>query len=139
NRTEMYIRSGNLAKASAECRRAHDIYRRLSSDPGIAEVHKFYGVLHRERGEGDEAERHFTEAVGLARRCGDRLLEAETLSEWARLHRTESRNRESLHALNDAYRIFAELHAARELLDLDRRLDGLEVDYLQVVRAWGES
>ena len=139
NRTDMYLRSGELSQAETECARAFAIFQEMGHDAGLAESHKCFGILSRERGEREASGQHFDRAVLLARRCGDRLLEAETLSEWARLHRLADCNREALQSLNDAYRIFADLAAARELLDLERRLDGLEIGYLQVVSAWAES
>lgn len=139
NRTELYLRSGKFDKARTSCDRAFEIFSRLGAEAGVAEVYKFYGVLYRETSKPQLADSHFESAVSIARRCGDRLLEAEALSEWAMVHRTESRNREALHCLNEAYHIFSALGAGRELLDLDRRLDGLETSYLEVVRTWGES
>ena len=69
----------------------------------------------------------------------DRLVQAESLSEWALAHLKEQKNREALYCLNRAHHLFSDLHARRDLLDLDRRLDGLEATYLSVVAAWGES
>lgn len=51
----------------------------------------------------------------------------------------KERSREALQCLETAHRLFGELSARRELLDRDRRLDGLENTYLRVVAAWGES
>lgn len=139
NRAEMYLRSGRFERARTACDQAFEIFSRLRTDGGLAEVHKLYGLLYRFGGKPGLADAHFGSSIELSRRCGDRLLEAEAMSEWALVHRSADRNREALQCLNDAHRIFSQLHAARELLDLDRRLDGLETSYLEVVRAWGES
>ncbi len=139
NRAELYLKVGDFRRARDRCDQAFEIFGRLGADGGMGEAYKFYGVLHREAGKPVLADTSFRSAVDLARRCQDLLLEAETLMEWAPLYVSQDRNREALASLNAAYRLFATLHAQRELLDIDRRLDALEATYLQVVRAWGES
>ena len=139
NRAELYVRSREAQRARECCDRAFDLYRRIHSAPGLAETHKWYGVIFRDAARQDLADSHLRAAVEAARACDDRLLEAEALSEWAVAHLTAERNREALQCLNDAHRLFSDLHARRELLDLDGRLDHLEDTYLRVVRSWGES
>jgi putative nucleotidyltransferase with HDIG domain len=85
------------------------------------------------------ADVHFARAGELASQSGDRRLEAEVFAASALNHLEQTRNPEALRCLNDAYRAFSELGARAALLDLDRRLDGLEHTYLQVVAAWAES
>jgi putative nucleotidyltransferase with HDIG domain len=85
------------------------------------------------------AEDHFRRAIDLAESCQDRLLEAETHSEWALLHLAAGRNRDALLGLNRASRLFTDLRARAELLDAEQRLDKLEQTYLRVVKAWGDS
>lgn len=139
NRAELYLRTNRFGRARVACDRAFEVFGRLGFDSGLAEVNKFYGMLYRETGKPQLADTHLEAAVRLARQCHDRLLEAESLSEWAQVHGARSRNREALHCLNGAHQIFSELHARRELNDLDRRLDHLEVGYLELVRKWAES
>ena len=42
-------------------------------------------------------------------------------------------------ALNRSHQLFVQLRARRDLADLDRRQNRLEVGFLAVVREWGES
>src|SRR5690606_7261473 len=48
SRAELYLRSGSLARARESCDRAFEIFARMESHSGLAEIHKFYGILLRE-------------------------------------------------------------------------------------------
>ena len=139
NRVELYLKRQRFDSARDSCDRAFEIFGRLESQTGLAEVYKFYGILYREAGKAYLADSHFEIAVRMARECGVPLLEAETLGERAVAYLLRSKNREALQCLNEAHRAFTDLHARRDLLDLDGRLDQLEETYLRVVRAWAES
>jgi putative nucleotidyltransferase with HDIG domain len=139
NRAELYIKRGAYDRARESCDGAFEIFGRLESQTGLAEVYKIYGVLFRQTGKPVLADTHFKQAIELAKECRVPLLEAETLNEWALAHLVQERNSQALFCLNSAHRTFSELHARRELLDLDARLDGLEATYLKVVQSWGES
>ncbi len=139
NRAELHLERGDLARARESCDRSFEIFSHLDSPAGRGEAYKFYGVLFREMGRPGLAASHFERAVHLAESCQDRLLEAESSSEWALLHLAEGRNQDALRRLNHAHHLFRELQARSELLDLERRLDKLEETYLRVVKAWGDS
>src|SRR5690606_19276554 len=118
NRAELHLRRGWFDRAREACDRAFEIQSRLRSHGGLGEANKLYGILYRETNKPALADVHLTQAVALARRCQDRLLEAEALSEHALVHLAEERNREALECLNRAHALFGELRARRELLDL---------------------
>ena len=139
NRAKLYVRKGDHAAARESCDRAFEIFSRLGSRRWLAETHRIYGQLFRETGKRRLALMHLKEASSAAAASEDRLCEAESEAEAALLHLQEERNAEALRSLNRAHRLFTELHARRELLDIDARLDGLEGRYLEVVRAWGEA
>jgi putative nucleotidyltransferase with HDIG domain len=139
NRAELYVRSRDALRARECCDQAFELYQRIHSESGMAETHKWYGVIYRDSSRPALADTHLRAAVETARGCDDRLLEAEAMAEWAVVHLNAERNGEALQCLNGAHRIFADMHARRELVDLDRRLDQLEDTYLRVVRAWAES
>ena len=139
NRAELHIRQDQLAMAREACDRAFETYGRLGSDAGTGECLKLYGAIARQARKPYLAASHFEAALAHARRSGDPLLEAEVEAERAVLHLELEENRDALRALNRAHRLFSELQARRELFDLDRRLDGLEETYLEVVRRWGAS
>lgn len=139
NRSELYLRSGQLEGARESCDRAFEAYSRIGSDAGRGEAYKLYACIARDSGKPYLAASHFESALGLARSCGDRLLEAETEAERAVLLLEREENAQALRALNRAHALFAEMQARRELFDLDRRLDRLEATYLEVVERWGAS
>ncbi|MBW3629048.1 MAG: tetratricopeptide repeat protein [Gemmatimonadetes bacterium] len=139
NRTELRLRRGQVEEARVCCDRAFDIFSRLESKAGIAETSKFYGSIARATGKLDTAKTHLSLALGLARLCGDRLLEAEVERELSLVQLEDGKDREAVRCLNRAHRLFTELKAAREVLDIERRLDRLEEIYLEAARRWAET
>lgn len=137
--TELYLAQGETDRALEACERAFEVYRRLRSAAGLAETHRWYAALFRAKGQESLSRAHLGASSEAAKACGDRLLEAETLREWAAFHLHGRHYREALESLNRAYRLYADLSASRELLDLESRLDLLEEDYLVVVRAWADT
>lgn len=139
NRAELHLRQGQLGTAREACDRAFETYSRIGSDAGRGESLKLYGCIARHACKPFLAASHFDAALDLARRSGDRLLQAEVEAERAILFLEQEENQEALRSLNQAHRLFSDLRAQRELFDLDRRLDHLEHTYLEVVRRWGAS
>lgn len=139
NRAELDVRRGRYDDARESCDRAFEVFTRVESVAGQSEAYKVYGALFGRMNKPSLADTHFDRATELAVRSGDRLLEAEVLAAAAQNHLERVRNTEALRCLNDAYHLFRDLGAQAALLDLDRRLDGLEDTYLKVVAAWAES
>ena len=139
NRAELQLRQGRLTAARESCDRAFELYGRIGSDSGRGEAYKLYGCIARDAAKPFLAGSQFEAALDLAHSSGDPLLEAEVEAERAILFLNEEQNREALRSLNRAHHLFGELQARRELFDLDRRLDRLELTYLDVVQQWGAS
>jgi putative nucleotidyltransferase with HDIG domain len=139
NRAELYLKRQHYEKARECCERAFKLFSQIGSEPGLGEIHKFWGVLYRETGKPQVAHVEFGLALNLARSCENPLLEAEVESERARLFMGEKRAREALQSLNRAHRIFCELDARREILDVRRRLERLEASYLKAIELWDED
>ena len=139
NRAEMLVAQGEHAQALAACDRARHIAGQVKEPRALGELQKAYGVVSRELGDHDLAEQHLADARAVAEQRQDLLLLAECLKESAELHRRQGRNRDTLQCLNRAHRLFSQLRARRELVDVGRRMHGLESDFLDVVRRWGES
>jgi putative nucleotidyltransferase with HDIG domain len=138
NRVELYIARGRFRKARRLARRL------LALDAGssgqwLGETYKHLGTIARETRDMGEAERCFRLALDHARQRHDLLLTAETMRELAILYQRTKRNRETLLALNEAHAIFARLAAARELIDVDGRVQRFEEEFLAIVREWGSS
>jgi putative nucleotidyltransferase with HDIG domain len=139
NRADLEVRRGHYDDARESCDRAFEVFTRVESVAGQSEAYKVYGALFGRMNKPSLADTHFERATQLAVQSGDRLLEAEVLAAAAQNHLERIRNAEALRCLNNAYHLFRELGAQAALLDLDRRLDGLENTYLKVVAAWAES
>jgi putative nucleotidyltransferase with HDIG domain len=139
NRAELHLKRGGYDEARDCCDRAFEVFSRMGSQSGLGEAYKFYGALFREMNKPGLSETHLRQAIDLAIHCEDRLLEAEAQNEAALLHLAVGDNRKALERLNRAHRLFTDLRARAELLDVDGRLDRLEETFLSVVKAWGES
>lgn len=138
NRVELYIGRGRYRKARRLARRL------LAIDTGagarwVGEAYKHLGVIARAMADMREAERCFRLALQHADRRHDLLLTAETTRELAIVFQRTGRNRETLLALNEAHALFARLAAARELSDIDHRVERLEKQFLDIVHQWGSS
>ena len=134
NRADLALKRQDFDAAHEFCDEAFRNYTKLGSESGLAETYKTYGTLYRETANSQLAATHFQLAIKLAQTCGDRLLEAEAERERALLCLQDGGHREALSALNTAHRLFCELKARRELLDVERHLDRVEKIYLRVVQ-----
>lgn len=139
NRADLHLKRQQYEVARAACERSFRIFSRLESDSGLSSVHRFYGILYRETGKSQMAHMHFALALQLARTCTNPLLEAEIESERARLLVSERNYRQALRSLNHAHKIFTELDARREILDMQRRLDRMQDVYVEALRMWSEE
>ena len=139
NRAELYLKRQNFERARECCERAFKLFSQMGSESGLGEVHKFYGVLYRETGKPQVAHVQLGLALKLAQTCENPLLEAETESERARLFLNQRRVKEALFSVNRAQRIFSDLDARREILDLRRRQERLESTYLEAMELWAED
>jgi putative nucleotidyltransferase with HDIG domain len=141
NQAELWIARRQIAKARQRCERLlRDAEQdRTASAPWLGEVYRHYGVVCREEGEPDRAEEWLSRAARIAADSRDLLLAAETAREQAELYWMQSRNSDTLQALNAAHGWFSQLRAERDLAAIARRNGRLEERFLDVVRKWGES
>ncbi|HNV73256.1 MAG: HD domain-containing protein [Gemmatimonadetes bacterium] len=139
NLAELALAQGHVDEAEAVCRRALPMVREMGDARAEAELRKHLGVIARERGEHTAAEQEFSLGSALASMRQDVLLQAELSREHAELLSRLGRYRETVQALNRSHQLFVQLRARRDLADLDRRQNRLEVGFLAVVREWGES
>ncbi len=141
NQAELWIARKEIDKARERCERLlRDAQEENNaSAPWLGEVYKHYGVVCREQRELDHAEEWFVKAAKVGKTARDLLLSAETAREQAELYWMQSRNTDTLHALNAAHGWFTQLRAERDLDAVARRNGRLEERFLDVVRKWGES
>jgi putative nucleotidyltransferase with HDIG domain len=141
NQAELWLARNEIAKARERCEWLLREARRESSTsaPWLGEVYKHYGVVCREQRQLDRADEWFVKAAKVADTAHDLLLSAETAREQAELYWLQSRNTDTLQALNAAHGWFSQLRAERDLDAVARRNGRLEERFLDVVRKWGES
>lgn len=139
NRADLCLRLERYDDARSCCDAAFEIFSRIGSTSGLGETYKTYGVLYRQSGKLHLAEAHLAAVSELAREADHPLLEAEAERERALVHLDEGCKSEALRSLNRAHRLFTELTARRDLVNIERELDALEESYMRVVQVWGES
>ena len=137
NRAELHLKRRRYDAARESVEQSLHVFHRLRAKPSIAEAYKFQGILYRETGRPEQSDTHFALSLGMAEACQDRLLQAETQMEWALLHLEEERKQEGILYLNRSLKLFQEMKARREVLDIEKRLDRLKELYLPAVKAWG--
>lgn len=139
NRTELFLALQDLVAARASCEEAYEILSRLGEQGNRSDALRFYGIIYRETNKPYLAETHLREAIEVASRYQYPLEEAEAQRELALVLREQDRNGEALRALNRAHELFDGLQAEHYRAEIAARVDKLEEDFLEVVRAWGES
>ena len=140
NQVELWIARKEITRARERCESLlQHASPEQNSSPWIGDVYKHYGVICREELQYDHADRWFGMAARAARDAHDLLLSAETAREQAELYWAQSRNTDTLQALNAAHNWFSQLRAERDLDAIARRNGRLEERFLDVVRKWGES
>ena len=137
NRTELHLKRRRWEAAQESVEQSLQVFQRLRAKTEIAEAYRFQGILYRETGRPEQSDTHFALSLGMAEACQNRLLQAETQMEWALLHLEEERKQEGILYLNRSLKLFQELKAKREVLDIEKRLERLQELYLPAVKAWG--
>ncbi|HET7274665.1 MAG TPA: HD domain-containing phosphohydrolase [Longimicrobiaceae bacterium] len=139
NRAELFLKRQQYEDARQSCDLAVELFGRLGSKSRIGEAYKFYGMLYREIGNSEQAGLHLALSLGMAEVSENRLLQAETQLEWALVHLDCGRQAEGIKRLNRAYKIFMDLQARRELLEIDRKLNRLRETYVPAIARWADA
>ena len=139
NLAELWVRRGEFARAQSAVRMALDAAAQTGDASAIGKATKLLGVIARETGAFEEADRYFRRSDEVATARGELLLQAEVARERADLARRMGKNREVLQQLNRSHRLFTILRAQPDLTDVGQRVADLEQEFLHVARRWGES
>jgi putative nucleotidyltransferase with HDIG domain len=139
NHAEVHVARQAFDLARADVERALGIFDQLEASFDKADAYRMLGVVYRGLGQLDLAERHLDRSSALAAEAGSVLSQAEASRELALLYQQVGRNLESLVALNTAYRLFRQLNARTELIDVGAKIADLEGAYMRVVHQWGQS
>lgn len=139
NLAELWVKRGEYVRAQGTVRKALAAAGQTGDASAIAKGTKLLGVIARETGAYDEAERHFLRADEVATARGELLLQAEVARDRADLARRMGRNKDVLQQLNRAHKLFTRLRAEVDVADIGERQGDLEQEFLHVARRWGES
>jgi putative nucleotidyltransferase with HDIG domain len=139
NHAELHVFRQRYDDARRNAESALAIFDQLGARADKAEAYRVIGVVYRETGRSALAESRLRSSIELSVASGSTLKEAEASHELAVLYQTMGRNQEALAMLNAAHRLFGDLHARRDLVNISGKVEQLESTYLQVVREWGQS
>jgi diguanylate cyclase (GGDEF)-like protein/putative nucleotidyltransferase with HDIG domain len=136
---ELFARRGDVDQAQVRCERALDTARRIRDPRATAAAARVAAMIARERGDLAGAEERLSAAEAALRDRDDPALGAEIAAERAELYHRQDRHRETIIALNRAYRALSQLKGAGGVADVARRTRRLEAQFIDVVRRWGQS
>ncbi len=128
-----------FVEARRRCDHAMELAAHIGDTRANGEAERVYGVIARETGDLVASEAHLLRARALGAAARDLTLEGDANQELAELYQRLGRHRETLQALNEAYRCFSVLRARHELGSLGHRSARLETDFLDVVRKWSDA
>ena len=126
-------------RAHARCERALETARRIRDPRATAAAARTAAMIARERGDLARAEERLAAAEAALRDRDDPVLAAEIAAERAELYHRQDRHRDTIIALNRAYRALSQLRGTAAVADLARRTRRLEAQFIDVVRRWGQS
>jgi len=124
-RAEVSHLCGDQVFAELEARYALEVFMELGDELGRADVLKLLGAVAAARSSWDEATRYYDEALGLARRYANPLLEAEVLEGRAKVHRQGGRLALAVADLEVAAAAYRRLGARKRLEEVEGRLKQL--------------
>jgi diguanylate cyclase (GGDEF)-like protein/putative nucleotidyltransferase with HDIG domain len=139
NLAELWVKRGEYSRAASTAHKVVATASQAGDASALGKATKLLGVIARQTGNFEEAERHFLRADEIANARGELLLQAEIARDRADLARRMGRNRDVLQQLNRAHRLFTQLRAQHDIADIDERAGSLEQEFLHVARRWGES
>src|SRR5687768_12713136 len=118
---ELLVRRGDLEGARAACERATETTRRLRDPRSNAALARVAAMVARGGGDFTRAEARLDAAEAALRDHPDSVLAAELCAERAELFHRQDRHRETLVALNRAYRSLSQLRGTVHVADVARR------------------
>ena len=139
NHADVHVARRNFEDARRLAESALAIFDQLGARGEKSEAYRVIGVVYRETGRPALAESRLRSAIELAVASGSTLKEAEASRELALLYQAMGRNQEALSLLNAAHRLFVQLDARVDLVNVGGKVSALESTYLALVREWVQS
>lgn len=126
NRAEVHLAHKRYDEARQSAETALGIFDQLGSVLDKADAYRTLGRTYRETGRYPLAESRLRSAITFAVNTGSVLSEAEASRELALLYAEMGRRQEALGLLSAASRLFAQLNAHVESVDVSTRIHQLE-------------
>ncbi len=120
-----WIDAQDFRRADAYLRRARALFAELGERSGLGAAELNTGNLRAAEGRWADAERHFAEALGLARETGDRYQEASVLLNQGQMMKRRDRRDEAIALLTQARGLFTDLGSAAKAARCDEELRDL--------------
>ncbi|MGH7419624.1 MAG: tetratricopeptide repeat protein, partial [Candidatus Rokuibacteriota bacterium] len=139
NHAEVYLATERPEEARRSAEEALVLFDEIGSHLDKADTYRMLGVVYRAMGRYALAESRLRTAIELAASTKALLSEAEATRDLALLYQQTGRNQDALKLLTTGHRLFHQLDARVDLVDVGSKLRELEDTYLEVVRELGQS
>jgi putative nucleotidyltransferase with HDIG domain len=139
NSTDLWLARGDIRRAHALCDTVLFEATAASDQRALGETYKYMGIIARNSGTLEDAERHLGRALENAGQREDLLLAAETSREQAELYELMGKNKETLQSLSRSHQFYTKFGAQSHLADLQRRISRLETRFYDLVGRWAGS
>lgn len=124
-RAEAFLRAGELDKAQESIHIALEAIAATHECINEPEVHRLLGEILLGKGQPEEAEREFQQAIAIARAQHSKMFELRAATSLARLWQKQGKKAEAHQQLNDLYQWFTEGFDTPDLVDSRRLLEAL--------------
>jgi putative nucleotidyltransferase with HDIG domain len=137
NRVEIYLHLPMPEKAKALVDMALKGFKHIDDPLGVAECHKFYGVIYGQEKQWNVAEDHLRRSINLYSKFNSPLGLAETQREMALLFKSKGEEEKALPLLGKSLILFRDLKAKKDIEQVDEIIDNVEKLYLGIAQSIG--
>ncbi len=127
NRAEFLLNITSIDAAQLYCDKALEVFQRSNDILGIAEAYKFYGCIHRHRGEWEAATDAFTQSIQRYQSCRNPQGEAEGCYEFGLMYQACQDSPQARYFLQRARSLYEQLEATDEIKRVEAALTGISV------------
>jgi len=139
NLAQSMLKRGEYDGASQMVERALLTAQAHRLGDALGGAYQLAGAIARDQGNLDGALESMGRAAEVATQRGNSLLLADVERKRSQIYRQLGRNRDALQSLNTAHRLFSKLKARHDIEDIAAETRGLEGEFLELARRWGES
>ena len=126
NRTEVFINLADLRKAKESCVLAMGNFDKLDDRLGMADAHRFLGMIATREGDWDAATTHFEESIRLNEEMENPLGLAEVYREYGLMQEEREEIEQSFIMLRQSESLFRRVGAIEDVKEIHRKIEQLE-------------